>query len=87
MTVRVTERSIFALLLLSVSLWGLPADALPQSVVSGHSRPLPRLPYRTRESTDMSGRLIFEVERVEVGVELAPDTFTLLPFTNWGRRK
>jgi len=30
-------------------------------------------------------RTIFQVERVEVGVELAPDTFTLQPFNASGR--
>ena len=34
MTVHVSGRSISALLLLSVSLWRLPADALAQSVVA-----------------------------------------------------
>lgn len=59
MTVHVSGRSISALLLLSVSLVGLPADV---------------------ESTGMGGRRIFQVERVEVGLEQAPDTFTLGPF-------
>jgi hypothetical protein len=29
------------------------------------------------ESNDLSGRTIYEVERVEIGVTLPPDTFTL----------
>ncbi len=33
----------------------------------------------------MGGRMIFQVERVEVGVELAPDTFTLQPSAESGR--
>ena len=33
----------------------------------------------------MGGRMIFQVERVEVGVELAPDTFTLQPSIGAGR--
>ena len=36
-----------------------------------------RVPYRYITSTDFTGRAIFQVERVEIGVELAPDTFTL----------
>ena len=31
--------------------------------------------------TEMGGRTIFQAERVEVGVELAPGTFTLQPST------
>jgi hypothetical protein len=38
-----------------------------------------RVPYRYVESTEMSGRTIYQVERVEVGVELNPSTFTLQP--------
>ena len=38
-----------------------------------------RLPHRYIESNDFVGRAIYQVERVEVGVELAPDTFTLKP--------
>ena len=71
MTVHVSVRSISALLLLSVSLLGLPADALAQSVVA----------------PQMGRRMIFQVDRVEVGVELAPDTFTLQPSTESGRGK
>lgn len=36
-----------------------------------------RVPHRYIESSEMGGRTIYQVERVEVGVELAPDTFTL----------
>jgi hypothetical protein len=46
-----------------------------------------RMPHRYMESTEMGGRMIFQVDRVEVGVELAPDTFTLQPFTASGRGK
>lgn len=38
-------------------------------------------------SNDPNGRMIFHVERVEVGVKLAPDTFTLQPSTELGREK
>ena len=44
-----------------------------------------RVPHRYIESTEMGGRMIFQVERVEVGVDLAPDTFTLQPSTESGR--
>ena len=46
-----------------------------------------RVPHRYIESTEIGGRMIFQVERVEVGVELAPDTFTLQPSTHSGRGK
>jgi len=38
-----------------------------------------RVPHRYIESTEIGGRMMFQVERVEVGVDLAPDTFTLEP--------
>lgn len=34
-----------------------------------------RVPYRYVETSEQAGRTIFDVERVEVGVELSPDTF------------
>jgi CubicO group peptidase (beta-lactamase class C family) len=36
-----------------------------------------RLPYRSVETSESTGRKIFDVERVEIGVELKPDVFTL----------
>jgi len=36
-----------------------------------------RVPHSYIEANEMTGRAIYHVERVEVGVELAPDTFTL----------
>jgi CubicO group peptidase (beta-lactamase class C family) len=38
-----------------------------------------RVPHSYMASTDVAGRTIFQVERVEVNVELPPDTFTLQP--------
>ena len=35
----------------------------------------------------MAGRTIFQVDRVEVGLGLAPDTFTLPPCTESGGGK
>jgi hypothetical protein len=43
-----------------------------------------RVPHRYIASTDVAGRTIFQVERVEVDAELPPDTFTLEPFTSPG---
>ena len=43
-----------------------------------------RVPHRYMESNDMIGRAIFQVERVEVGVTLAPDIFTLQALTASG---
>ena len=38
-----------------------------------------RVPYRSVESNELTGRTIYQVENVEVGVELGPDFFTLQP--------
>jgi hypothetical protein len=38
-----------------------------------------RVPHRYITSSDMTGRAIFQVERVEVGVKFAADTFALEP--------
>ena len=46
-----------------------------------------RMPHRYIEFTEMGGSMIFQVDRVEVGVELAPDTFTLQHSTESGRGK
>ena len=43
-----------------------------------------RVPHRYITSNEMTGRAIFQVERVEVGVTLAPDTFTLPALTASG---
>jgi hypothetical protein len=40
-----------------------------------------RVPHRCVESTEIGGRMIYQVERVE----LAPDPFTLQPSTDSGR--
>jgi len=40
-----------------------------------------RVPHRYVESNDLIGRTIYEVERVEVGVTLAPEVFTLQALT------
>ena len=38
-----------------------------------------RWPHHYVESNDLLGRTIYQVERVDVGVELDPDVFTLQP--------
>ena len=43
-----------------------------------------RVPHRYITSSEMAGRAIFQVERVEVGVVFAPDTFTLQALTASG---
>jgi len=43
-----------------------------------------RVPHRYVASNDLIGRTIYEVERVEVGVTLAPDTFTRQALTPSG---
>jgi hypothetical protein len=45
-----------------------------------------RVPHHDTVSTEMAGRTIFQV-RIEVGVELTPDTFTLQASSESGRRK
>ena len=46
-----------------------------------------RVPHRHVASTDLVGRTIYEVERVEVGVTLAPDIFTLRALTVSGGKR
>jgi hypothetical protein len=36
-----------------------------------------RVPHSCTESNETNGRAIYQLERVEVGVTLAPDTFAL----------
>jgi CubicO group peptidase (beta-lactamase class C family) len=43
-----------------------------------------RVPHRYVESNDLIGRTVYEVERVEVGVTLAPEIFTLQALTASG---
>jgi len=46
-----------------------------------------REPHRYVESTEMGGRMIFQADRVEVGVALAPGTFTFQPSTEAYRKQ
>jgi hypothetical protein len=84
MTVHVSVRSISALLLLS--LLGLPAGAeagvavaIPGTYSDYREVGGMRVPHSFIESNEMTGRAIYQVERVEVDVDLPPDTFTLQP--------
>ena len=43
-----------------------------------------RVPHRYVESNELTGRAIYQVERVEVGVKLAPEIFTLQAVTASG---
>ena len=43
-----------------------------------------RVPHRYVESNDLIGRTVYEVERVEIGVTLAPEIFTLQALTASG---
>ncbi len=64
------------------TMWIPGAGAIPVTTTYSDYREVRgmRVPHRCTESTEMVGRTIYEVERVEVGVELAPDTFTLEPY-------
>jgi hypothetical protein len=46
-----------------------------------------RVPYGYIESSGMAGRTMYQGERVEIGVTLAADIFTLQPSTASGRRR
>ena len=61
------------------TLWSGELGAIPTTTTYSEYREVGglRVPHRYIESNDFVGRAIYEVERVEVGVELAPDTFTL----------
>ena len=71
------------------AMWIPEAGAIPTTTTYSDYREVGgmRVPHRYIESTEIGGRMILQVERVEVGVELAPDTFTLQPSTAPGRAK
>jgi hypothetical protein len=71
------------------AMWIAEAGAIPTTTTYSDYREVGgmRVPHGYIESTDIGGRMIFQVERVEVGVELAPDTFTLQPSTAPGQAK
>ena len=46
-----------------------------------------RVAHRYIESTKMGDRMIFQAERVEVGVALGTGTFALQPSTDSDRKK
>lgn len=69
------------------AMWIPEAGAIPITTTYSDYREVGglRVPHRYVESTEMGGRTIYQVERVEVGAELAPDTFALQPSTASGR--
>ena len=71
------------------AMWVPEAGAIPTTTTYSDYREVGgmRVPHRYIESTEMGGRMIFQAERVEVGVELAPGTFTLQPSTESDRKK
>lgn len=66
--------------------WSGEAGAIPITTSYSDYREVggTRVPHRYVASTDVAGRTVFQVERVEVNVELPPDTFTLEPSTSPG---
>ena len=65
------------------AMWIPEAGAIPTTTTYSDYRDVGgmRVPHRYIESTEIGGRMIFQVERVEVGVELAPDIFMLQALT------
>jgi hypothetical protein len=63
------------------AIWDSESGAIPTTTNYSDYREVGgmRIPHRYIVSTEMGGRMIFQVERAEVDVELAPDTFTLDP--------
>jgi hypothetical protein len=95
MTVHVSGRLISALLLLSVRLLGTPPGCTrairrrcteDRSHACGAARPAAEFKLNVR-NTYPKRRMIFQGERVQVGVKLARHTFTLRPPTESGRAK
>ena len=68
------------------AMWVAEAGAIPTTTTYSDYREVGgmRVPHRYVESNDLIGRTVYEVERVEVGVTLAPDIFTLQPLTASG---
>ena len=71
------------------AMWVPEAGAIPTTTTYSDYREVGgmRVPHRYIESTEMGGRMIFQAERVEVGVELPPATFTAQPSTESDRKK
>ena len=71
------------------AMWVPEAGAIPTTTTYSDYREVGgmRVPHRYIESTEMGGRMIFQAERVEVGVELPPATFTVQPSTESDRKK
>jgi hypothetical protein len=71
------------------AMWIPEAGAIPMTTTYSDYREVGgmRVPHSYIESTEIGGRMKSQVERVEVGVELAPDTFALQPSTESGQRR
>jgi hypothetical protein len=71
------------------AMWVPEAGAIPTTTTYSDYREVGgvRVPHRYVTSNEVAGRMIFQVERVEVGVELPTDTFTLQPRAESGPRK
>src|SRR3954464_672067 len=79
MTVQVSVRSISALLLLSVSLLGLSADAVAQSVVA---------PQKTAPTlAERLDRLAAEFDRNRIDLHVPGAVLAIVRGTEWGRGK
>ena len=61
------------------AIWSGEAGAIPTTTTYSDYREVGgmRVPHRSTTSSEPAGRAIFEVERIEVNVELPPDTFTI----------
>jgi hypothetical protein len=61
--------------------WIPEAGAIPTTTTYSDYREVGgmRVPHRYVTSTEISGRMIYQVERVEVNIDLPPDTFALQP--------
>jgi hypothetical protein len=64
------------------TMWSETAGAIRSTTTYSDYREVGgrRVPHRYITSSEPAGRSIFQVEGVEVGVDLPPDTFTLQPF-------
>jgi hypothetical protein len=69
------------------AMWVPEAGAIPVTTTYSDYREVGgmRVPHRYTESSESAGRTIYQVERVEVGITLAPDTFALQLSTPSGR--
>jgi hypothetical protein len=76
-------------LLTHQTMWVPLAGAVPTTTTYSDYREVGgmRVPHRYIVFTETGGRVIFQVERVEIGVDLPPGTFTVQPSAGSGRGK